>query len=1115
MPTSLLKSLSRFSRYQRVLVFGAGLLGTAMVLLAFAAETQFTLRNHLAEVNRAFDTNRHLLLVEMVDREDAFHTALIGAEWTWRIGATCDLTIPHEWQRYRQFLLQPTLTAPPQWIIGTNHNTPSDDEVRRFVCLAAQVGHTAAVNAHVHRGELPAYLYSLQNDLVSIIPAPEEWARTLMSTNRDSYMNELRHGIDPRLSLADNARPQARRPLRWTPPRINPLTGKPVVRIVGDILDNGAPFASLAMEYDPATLLEPLKANLQGNGIYLIVSSYGDIIATTNPGAHTASAFDPASLEEVPLALRAQRFDRYLGGNFVVSQRLALTNWTLVYLHPWRDIWSALNRQMILSAAIVAGLLATLWILLFYFKVKVFRPLIESSRRVFESERLSRVLIETAPVGLGLISADTGRALLCSPSMQELAKRISADAPVLEEELVRRHKQRLASGDTSWRRGAVQEDMSFPTQDGSTVDLLASVSRVRYKDRDVLMTAFSDVTAKKRLEDQLRQAKHAADAANAAKSAFVATMSHEIRTPLNAILGNLELAARSATSPMQRDRLNTIREASNTLLAIVNNVLDFSKIEAGELSIEHIDFDVQAVAARSLRMFSPLAKAKGLTLLGEMGLAVRLPVNGDPTRLGQVINNLLSNAIKFTETGQVALRLRLGGTPCRLRVEVEDTGIGIAPEYLSDVFRAFSQADATISRRYGGTGLGLALCSGLANAMGGHLSAHSEPGVGSRFVLELPMAVAELEQHTPRFEGQSAVLVSAQESGRSYVEGALQAWGLTVRSYPHPTLVDRQALHETAVLIIWGDRDTWHADDENDLIEEARWVIDCSSDGPSEPLAAGRLLSASVFSLRGLAVSLQYCLQGIPLTYPEERQTKEDLLARSLHVLVVDDNSANRELLDEQLTLLGCKVCLTENGEAALSCMAREPFDVVLTDLSMPGMDGYELARRVHERWPATPVMAITANVTPQAQALCVEVGMARLLRKPLALAELEEALSTVGGVPQAELKHRGSQGLLGERDLPEDLKDAFRASCEASLLAIRRARQIADLDRLQRELHTLSGTFGVFRMQEEAQLCRNIEQALLETGLSANAGSLEALCQRILEFTQQGASRIGSGPDL
>nr|WP_274610520.1 ATP-binding protein [Pseudomonas sp. TH49] len=612
------------------------------------------------------------------------------------------------------------------------------------------------------------------------------------------------------------------------------------------------------------------------------------------------------------------------------------------------------------------------------------------------------------------------------------------------------------------------------------------------------MVAFTDITDKKRVEQRLLEAKDAADAASAAKSSFVAAMSHEIRTPLNAILGNLELLAHSALEE-QRDRLDTIRRSSDSLLAIVSDVLDFSKIEAGELHLEHIEFDALEVASRTLAIFAPVARSKGLALVGELGLTATQPLLGDPTRLGQILNNLLSNALKFTEQGQVTLRIGVDALHSQLGIEVEDTGIGMSQAQMEQVFRAFSQADETINRRYGGTGLGLTLCTSLTQAMGGDLSVRSEPGQGSVFLLSLPLAKDVSPPDCPAFSGEQVLVLAPTSHWQDYLERVLRGWGARVDTYQHPAQLTEETLASADALVVWGDRMTWHADDEYRLVEESSWVIDCRPEGPSEPVANGHVVSASVYGLKGLACALRHALQGQLLPVREHQQLA---LPGRLRVLVAEDNPVNRRLFEEQLMLLGCQARVVDDGEQALISLQSETFDVLLTDLSMPGLDGYELARQARAHWPQMPILAATANVTVQEHEACKAVGMAGVLTKPLSLFALGSALREVCGLSVTDVAPPSpsdgpEEEMLGAQQLPSEMWQVFERFCESSMDAIRQALNAGDNPKILHEIHALKGALGVYRVVDVSRRLAKIE-ADIKAGKSIGIQLLDPILKEL-----------------
>ncbi|MFZ1873188.1 MAG: ATP-binding protein, partial [Chania sp.] len=684
--------------------------------------------------------------------------------------------------------------------------------------------------------------------------------------------------------------------------------------------------------------------------------------------------------------------------------------------------------------------------------------------------------IETAPVGLGLLRLKNGEPLLRSPVMTQTQAGLQTRENSLPAEFANCYRQQTKTPES----GLVRQDLTFSTHEGLPVNLSVSMAPVRYRGEDALVVAFIDTTDKKQLEQHLIAAKESADKASAAKSSFLAAMSHEIRTPLNAILGNLELLAHSA-SDEQRNRLAIVRHASDRLLATVSDVLDLSKIEAGELHLEHIEFDVLEVAARVLAVFAPIARAKGLVLLGELGDSTRQPMLGDPACLGQVLNNLLSNALKFTEQGQVVLRIRVDTPASFIRFEVEDSGIGMSTLQQQQIFRAFSQADETIKRRYGGTGLGLALCQRFTEAMGGELSVTSELGKGSVFQLSLPLFQAAGQVERPLFNGERVCVLAAEPESLAYLARVLTAWGLEVDSYQHPAQIDDTALESLQTLVLWGDQTSWHPDDENRLIEQASWVIDCISEGPVIPAVTGRILSTSMYGMRGLALALGHSLQEHHLPLPAQ---DEQPLPRTFRVLVAEDNPFNRHLLEEQLLLLGCTVRLTEGGEQALACLQQERFDILLTDLSMPGMDGYSLARKARAAYPKMSVVAVTADATPQEYVKCSSAGMVRVLIKPLLLKELKELLLEICGLEMAFSEtsmqaQKQANAPLGRQTLPEDMWDMFEETCQSSFDSIREAKAIGDIAGILQELHKLRGALSVYHFPEAEKTLAEIESHL------------------------------------
>lgn len=1074
-------------------MFGGGALVSVMVLLMFFIEARAIVLRQIESVRQAFVAEHAVLLKEVEAREDSIRIVQVGAETAWRHGTSFDLTHVRDFRTQgRQLLLESAPILRPQWIFGAGGILADDDSLGRFFNLAVELGRATSVDRLVTGEVLSSYFYSLHHNIAAVVPAPETAVRQRIVADRAHYLQLLTRDVDQRIFWpvrgVTGAGPQS---LYWLPPYLNPYTQRQAIRIAAPIFDQGVPFAALVMEYPLPELAEPRISGVT-QGDYAIVSEQGEVISSTASNPSQLFSFQRTDLERLARQVGKGRVEGYQEGMFTVAQNLGDTGWLLVLRYTWRDFIQMTARSLLIGAVLAGGTLLLIWWFLIHFKLRIVRPLIERSEQVFESEQLSRTLIETAPVGLGLLVAYSGEPLLRSPSMVQMQARIHAIGHDLPKVLVEWNGQ-LALRDN----GIAHEDLTFQTQEGKLLSLSVSMAPARYRGRDALVVAFIDITNKKRLEQQLVEAREAADKANLAKSSFLAAMSHEIRTPLNAILGNLELLVHSAL-PAQRDRLQTIQHASDNLLSIVSDVLDFSKIEAGQLRLEHVEFDVLEVAANALDIFTPMARSKGLALSGELSDSATQPMLGDPTRLGQVLNNLLSNALKFTQQGQVRVRVVVDSSARRLSMEVQDTGIGLSPEQVHRAFQAFTQADETVYRRFGGTGLGLTLCTRLAQAMSGELTVRSELGKGSTFSLTVPLQDGAAQADRPAFDGERVLILAASAEDRAYLLQALESWGLCVEAYQHPAQIGDDVLIGGDALLLWGERDTWHSDDENRLVEEGNWVIDCSAEGPHEPIASGRLLSTSAHGLRGLASALRNALQGQPLPAREQQRLS---VPGQLRVLVAEDNSVIRRVFEEQLQLLGCTAVVVECAEQALACLCRERFDVLVTDLSMPGMDGYALSRQVLAHWPAMPVVVATADAAAQEQEACEELGVARVLTKPLSLARLAKALRDVcaldatGGLP---VQHEAMQeDPLGNEALPDDLEGTFRSFCASSFAAIRQARDAADSAGLLHELHSLKGALGVYRVPELGRKVVELE-ARIKQGLSESAHLIEPLLQML-----------------
>ncbi len=738
-------------------------------------------------------------------------------------------------------------------------------------------------------------------------------------------------------------------------------------------------------------------------------------------------------------------------------------------------------------------------------------------RRPCASEERFRGTFENAPVGI-VHNDPAGRFLrvngtycaIVGYSREELLQKTIQD--IIHPEDVPGFVELYES---SFARGESPDfglERRYLRKDGSTVwvEVFTSFQRDVSGRPAYAIAAVQDISERKRLVEELRQAKEMAEASNRAKNDFLANVSHEIRTPMNAILGMTELALDAPLAEDQRQHLKTVKSAADGLLGILNDLLDFSKIEAGKLELDQADFGLRSILGDILRTLAIRAHTKGLELVSHVQPDVPDALIGDASRLRQVLLNLVGNAIKFTDMGEVVLRVEANSDAVHeeeaiVRFAVTDTGIGIPYEKQATIFRAFEQEDSSTTRRYGGTGLGLTIASRLVNLMGGTITLESEPGRGSTFAFTARFG---RQPHPPEpvadrlpglLSNMSVLIVDDNATNRQILEEWLRGWQMkpvvrgdglaaldaiwhsAASGRPFPlvlldarmpdtdgltlaaTIRERVELAATRIILLTS------GDFSGDLARFRELGIDAHL---LKPVQQDELLETiyRVMSRANGSTST-----AIRLAPGQKAGSAPAATTASLDILVAEDNEFNAELLEQLLGRRGHRVRVAKNGREALALTQDRVFDLLLLDVHMPELDGFQVVSAVRERERTSgkhlPVIALTARSRKEDRESCLAAGMDDFLSKPVRAADLWTAIDRVVGARAP--RERVRAGLLDPRILWEvcggdagaldRICAVFQTHIPDHLAAVQDALCQRDASRLREAAHKLSGMLAAF----------------------------------------------------
>ncbi|WP_051328442.1 response regulator [Desulfatirhabdium butyrativorans] len=565
--------------------------------------------------------------------------------------------------------------------------------------------------------------------------------------------------------------------------------------------------------------------------------------------------------------------------------------------------------------------------------------------------------------------------------------------------------------------------------DGTSFPIYLRISETRIQGKSFYTAMVQDLTERKQVERQLREARDEALQSSRLKSEFLANMSHEIRTPMSGVIGMTEILLDSGLNEIQSDYARTIQQSAASLLTIINDILDFSKIEAGKLHLDRVQFNLMTVLEDVVELFSDMARTRKIEIGLLMDSHITLLVEGDPVRLRQVLTNLVGNAVKFTEKGDVLVRVMIEAETAetqQLRFSISDTGVGIAPEHQRLLFQSFTQIDGATNRKYGGTGLGLAISQKLVEMMGGEIGVESTPGIGSTFWFRIP-----LQKRSEPFDWQTdehgeenlvhssrCLIVDANATSRKILDHYLTNWNI-----PHQAAADSAsaldmlraaALSGNPFNLVLLDLAMPQTDglmlaeriQRNNPFGRPKMILlsslgghvdphalrDAGLDGfLTKPVRQSKLFDTMMTVLRGntskVSATLDsYLVQHKQIPKREASGLPDPSLPR-YRVLLVEDNPVNQKAAYITLKKLGYDVDLAENGRQAVAKVMENLYDIVFMDIQMPEMDGLDAVRRIRQlegELCHTPVVAMTAHAMAGDREKCLDAGMDDYLSKPI-----------------------------------------------------------------------------------------------------------------------------------
>ncbi|CAB3701886.1 ATP-binding protein [Paraburkholderia rhynchosiae] len=944
---------------------------------------------------------------------------------------------------------------------------------------------------------------------VSATPPPQE---TVAGTLRETIERELQSQTGKRVPGKGER--------VWVGPYRDPLENTSVMSAVSAYYEGDTPVTLISVSIPLDVLAARIAPPDSAGATLLMAPDRRFLVSSAALDAQTGAMLQQTVAETPPHVFHYGR------EGAIFHEPLMQGFGSLVGYVPWGVLAVALGWQLAAIGGSALLVLLAIALTARFFGLRLLRNAFAETSRALESETINHILVSATPIGLCIVrqsdySILTANALATEllqiqPGTSRLPPHIAAEflAQAPDQPSVTAFARVAA-----FVAAAQQQPVALPNANAQTVSasneagdtpaqfLQVTYAPARYAGENVLFCAILDVTAQHTLEQQLRQAQQTSEAMMRARTNFFAAMSHEIRTPLNALLGNLELFARTPGLEAHAQRLATLNVAGDALRRVVNDILDFSKIDAGEMLLMREPFALIDAFESIALSYAPMRSERAVRFFSLLSPTLDRTVIGDRMRIAQIVNNLLSNAFKFTSSGKITLHAEVTddaqGRPV-LNCRVSDSGPGMGEELVARLFKPFVQGEAGTSRGAEGTGLGLVICARLCQLMGGTISAESVLDVGSVFHMSIPLAAApgDMLASAPVVAARGTLLTLCQErEAAELLDRWLEHFGWT--GHTVPTLVAAQAwlrVNRPKALIVSGAYDL-------DAIATLRAlqpvsVVWVTRAGPHRPEARGEgVLEVSEFSRTAVRSAIELAVEGTPAAAAPAMTTASKSTSaiasaavpsltthpalQGLTVLVAEDNPLIQSLIAEQLAALGCVPTIAGDGKQALGLFERTPFDVVLTDIHMPAMDGYELFVALRKLDADVPLLAFSAVAENQEAQSWRERGFSGYVSKPASLGELQAALLAVAPAAADRAARAvapaSASAAATESTLAADDKARYTAMLKEHLKNDL-PRLLAIVDEEDRQAlagwaHSASGAFVIVQESRFVEECRQLQR--------------------------------------